>query len=264
MNKKHAVVSTLFLVASAAPSFAHDTWLQPRATRLVDGKEATIDLTSGVSYPKSETAITRDRLAMGGWRTGSAYGGFDTRDETAHSLALGISPSGSGVVVVFASTKPKLIELDADEVREYLIEINVPEEKRAEFAEAAGGQYRETFSKHAKTFVRLSDGDDDASCLSAVGLGIEFIPQRDPTNLAVGDELVVKAIKRSDEIEGLAVNLVNGKTGEAVMKRTNQSGMVSFPITSGGWWMVRATELRRQSDGSFESDFSTMTFFVDE
>ena len=65
-----------------------------------------------------------------------------------------------------------------------------------------------------------------------------------------------------DEMEQFAVGLVCGATGASELARTNESGMVSFSITSTGWWMVRGTELRKKSDGTFESDFVTMTFYV--
>jgi len=55
---------------------------------------------------------------------------------------------------------------------------------------------------------------------------------------------------------------VRGKTGDSQLLRTNEAGKVSFKISSAGWWLVRGTELRRQADGTFESDFSTMTFYV--
>jgi hypothetical protein len=33
------------------------------------------------------------------------------------------------------------------------------------------------------------------------------------------------------------------------MPRTNKTGMVLVKVTSPGWWMVRTTEVRRQSAG---------------
>jgi hypothetical protein len=57
---------------------------------------------------------------------------------------------------------------------------------------------------------------------------------------------------------------VCGATGEAIMPRTNKSGMMVVKITSPGWWLVRTTELRRKSAGVWESDFTTMTFYAEK
>jgi uncharacterized GH25 family protein len=111
----------------------------------------------------------------------------------------------------------------------------------------------------------VGDGDEaDATCVRPVGFAVELIPQSDPTALSVGDDLVVKAVRGGDdELESFAVGFTCGATGESELVRTNESGKVAFTISSAGWWMVRATELRRQADGTFKSDFVTMTFFVD-
>ena len=121
-----------------------------------------------------------------------------------------------------------------------------------EWASRGGdAQFHETYTKHAKTFVRVGDAGEDDTCRRPVGQAVELIPQRDPTALSVGDSLVVKVVRGGDdELEQFVVGIVCGKTGESLMRRTNQNGMVAFPITDSGWWMVRATELRRQSNGS--------------
>jgi uncharacterized GH25 family protein len=106
------------------------------------------------------------------------------------------------------------------------------------------------------------DGEDP-NCLRPVGLAIELLPQTDPTSLSVGDKLVIKAVRGGDdELEQFALGMVCADTGETQVHRTNEAGFAEFEITNTGWWMVRGTELRRQSDGSYQSDFTTMTFYV--
>lgn len=265
MNTKHALMATTVLFATALPCFAHDTWLMPRSPRATEDKRATVDLTSGMAFPKSESAIKSDRVASGGWRTSSAKGRADRYEDGDASLVAHYAPSGEGTAVLFVTLKPKEIELEADDVAHYFDEIGVPEALRREWEKTgADATFRETYTKHAKTFVRVGDGDEaDATCVRPVGFAVELIPQTDPTALSVGDELVVKAVRGGDdELESFAVGFVCGETGDVELVRTNESGKVAFTISSAGWWMVRATELRRQADGTFKSDFVTMTFYV--
>jgi hypothetical protein len=154
------------------------------------------------------------------------------------------------------------MDLDAEQVAHYLDEIGAPEAVRQEWDGESG--FHETYTKHAKTFVRLTGDDADPSCLRPVGFTIEFLPDRDPTAVKVGESLAVKAVKGGNEMESFAVGVVCGATGESTLLRTSKAGFVSFPITDGGWWLVRGTELRRKADGTWESQFSTMTFFVEE
>jgi uncharacterized GH25 family protein len=257
-------MATLFVLA-AIPCAAHDTWLLPRSEQLVDGKPALFDLTSGMSFPQLESPIKKDRITHGGWRRDSASGSFDGRTEEASSLAIQVTPTGQGTAVVFLSLGPKEIDLDAEEVAHYLDEIGASEGLRRDWEQAGDdATFHETYTKHAKAFVRVGDGGEDLTCLRQIGFPIELVPQRDPTSLSVGDDIVVKAVRGGDdELESFAVGFVCGETGETELRRTNESGMVAFTITDSGWWMVRATELRRKSDGTFQSDFITMTFFVE-
>jgi uncharacterized GH25 family protein len=259
--KRALLAAALMLIA--IPCAAHDTWLLPRDPRATEDKPAIVDLTSGTSFPKGESAIKSDRVASGGWRTSSANGHADRFEIGESSLVAQYAPSGQGTAVLFVTLKPKGIDLAADEVAHYFDEIGASESLRRDW-EKNGGTFHETYTKHAKTFVRVGDGNAaDATCLRPVGLAIELLPQSDPTSLAVGDELVIKAVRGGDdELEQFAVGIVCGKTGDSQLLRTNEAGKVSFKISSAGWWLVRGTELRRQADGTFESDFSTMTFYV--
>jgi uncharacterized GH25 family protein len=264
MNGKHVLVAIALTTLVALPCLAHDSWLIPRSPRVQEGKPVTVDLTSGMSFPKPESAIQHDRIAKGGWRTGTKSGRLDRWELGDSSLVMHFTAVGTGTAVMYLTLKPKDIDLDADEVAHYFEEIGASEAIRDEWKSRGGdAPFHETYTKHAKSFMRVGDGGEDPSCLRQVGSTIEFIPQRDPTALSVGDELVIKAVKGGDdELESFPIGLVCGATGESELRRTNESGMVAFTITRTGWWLVRATELRKKTDGTFESDFVTMTFYV--
>jgi hypothetical protein len=74
----------------------------------------------------------------------------------------------------------------------------------------------------------------------------------------------MKVIRGGLELESSPVFVVCGATGEAIMPRTNKTGMMLVKVTSPGWWMVRTTQLRHQSAGVWESDITTMTFYVEK
>lgn len=266
MKPKLILVAMAGVVLGVTPCFAHDTWLMPRSPVATDGKTLLVDLTSGAVFAQKETAIKANRVAHSGWRTGTGNGPIDGSKAADSSLVLQVSPSGTGTAVVFLSLNPNSIDMDSDEVADYFDEIGAPAALRRDWAdEGADAQFHETYTKHAKTFVRMSDDDgEDNTCLRPVGLTIEFIPQRDPTNLSVGDSLVVRAVGQVQELESFAVGIVCGATGESRLLRTNRTGFVAFPITDEGWWMVKGTQLRRNADGTFSSDFTTMTFYVSD
>ncbi len=258
-----ALVATILLLVAAVPALAHDTWLMPQEPQVVESESATVELTSG-TFPKAENAIAADRVKKGGWRTGTAKGKLDKWDEGSSSLVMHLTAVGHGTMVMWLTLKPQPIELSDDDVEEYFDEIGASESMRRDWENRAPGTvFKETYTKHAKSFMRVGGGGEDPNCLRPAGLAIELLPQRDPTALAVGDKLVVKAVRGGDnELEQFPIVLVNAESGATQVQRTNEAGFAEFEISDAGWWLVRCTELRRRSDGTYESDFSTMTFFV--
>jgi hypothetical protein len=247
MNRKLVLYVIAWSTTVVLPCFAHDSWLMPRTPQAQEDKPVTVDLTSGTSFPKLESPIKADRVFRGGWRTSDRKGRLDRWEEGDSSLVMHFTPNGEGTAVMYLTLRPKDIELDADEVAHYFEEIGASESMRDEW-ESRGGDavFHETYTKHAKAFMRVGDIGEDPTCLRQVGSAIEFIPQRDPTALMVGDDLVVKVVRGGDdEMEQFAVGLVCGATGDSELRRTNEAGMVSFPITDTGWWMVRGKVLRK-------------------
>jgi hypothetical protein len=212
-----------------------------------------------------ETAPDVDRIAKAEWRMGDKRGTIADFKKDGKSLVASGKVAHDGVAVIAVEFNPKPIELTPENVSEYLEEIAAPASVRKAYEQdgvAAG--WHETFTQHAKTYVKIGDGGDASGALGPVGFNIDFLPDSDPTALKVGDTLAMKLIRGGQELESSPVFVVCGATGEAVMPRTNKAGMMLVKITSPGWWMVRTTQLRHQSAGVWESDFTTMTFYVEK
>jgi uncharacterized GH25 family protein len=248
-------------LALASAARAHDTWMLAKTPP--SGATVTFGVTSGMSFPRIEAGPRSDRVAASGWRLGSRSGGFDGMQEGDSVLVVTGEIDGEGTAVGWIAFEPREIDLEEAEVAEYLDEIGAPESlRRAWESLGADRTWHEVYTKYAKAFIRLGDGGDDESCVPALGAAVELVPLRDPTGLAAGDELVVRVLKKGYAVEGQAVGAVCGADGRTTLKYSNQSGHVTIPIHRGGPWLIRATEVRRQSDGTWASDFTTMTFTV--
>jgi uncharacterized GH25 family protein len=256
-------VMMLGLVTSA--SVAHDTWIICDPFVVPSGRLLTVRMTSGEKFPTMESAPEVDRIAKAEWRLGDKSGTISDFKKDAKSLAASGKVANDGVAVITVEFKPKEIELKPEEVSDYLEEIAAPASVRKAYEQdGAKAGWHETYTRHAKTYVKIGSGGDATGALGPVGFNIDFLPDSDPTALKVGDTLALKVIRGGLELESSPVFVVCGATGEAVMPRTNQTGMMLVKITAPGWWMVRTTQLRRQSAGVWESDFTTMTFYVEK
>jgi uncharacterized GH25 family protein len=255
-----AVWSAVF----AVPVAAHDTWIVSGTPAIKAGGSAVLHVTSGVSFPKYEYAPEPLRLARAEWRVGENRGNITSFEKGDSTLMMRGRALNEGTAVVCVEFHPNDIDLEPEEVEHYLEEIGAPESVRRAWEEAGpGARFHETYTKRAKTYVRVGDGGSDPSCLEPTGFAIDFLPDRDPTSVKPGDTLAIRVVKGGDdEMEGLAVGAVCGADGRAMLQRTNQNGVVLVPIHAAGWWLIRTTELRRQVDGSWQSDFTTMTFYA--
>jgi uncharacterized GH25 family protein len=252
------------ITLGATVASAHDTWIVCDTPTIAAGGKALFHITSGMEFPKFESAPEPLRLKRADWRLGGQTGNATSFEKGEKSTTVGGRVTSEGTGVVCVEFHPKDIDLEPDEVEHYLDEIGAPEAVKRAWKEAGeNAPFHETYTKRAKTYVRVGNGGEDKSCLGSTGFAIDFLPDRDPTALKPGDTLAIKVVRGGDdEIEGLAVGAVCGADGTTTMLRTNQNGTVVVPIHAGGWWMIRATELRRHADGTWESDFTTMTFHV--
>jgi hypothetical protein len=266
---KHVLVwsgAAAALAVSAAPLVALDTWIVSDTPRIASGGSAVLHITSGMGFPKFEYAPEPLRLSRAEWRVGEHRGNISSFEKSDSTLVARGRAMNDGTAVVFVEFHPHDIDLEPEEVEHYMQEIGAPEAVQRAWEDAGeGAKFHETYTKRAKTYVRVGEAGEDRSCLAPVGFAIDFLPERDPTTLKAGDTLVIRVVKGGDdEMEGLAVGAVCGADGKTLLKRTNQNGVVVIPIHADGWWLVRATELRRKADGTWESDFTTMTFYAGE
>jgi hypothetical protein len=162
--------------------------------------------------------------------------------------------------------KPRLLELEPGKIEPYLREIHASESLRAAWAALPEPKrWRETYVKHAKTFVRIGEpAAGDRSWAQPLGLGLEVVPERDPTALGVGDTFAVRVLHAGEPLAGFVVGFVSaGETREHVVV-TDGEGRAAAPLDVPGLWLVHGTFLRRATaaEREWDSDFTTLVVDV--
>lgn len=259
----------LILLASllaAVPAFAHDTWLLPERFATEPGVVA-FEMTSGMDFPQADTPIAPGRVVRAAFRVGEATGSITDLTGTEHALRLAASLSTPGVAAVCVDLAPKVIDLKPDEVEEYLDEIGARELVRQRWLATEGRRWREEYTKHAKTFVRVG-GATDRSWSEPVGMFLEIVPRSDPTALAAGDTLTVRVLRDGSTVSNLMLVLHHGDGdgdgGGRQTQRTDAGGEATFTLHAPGRWLLAGTWLRAAPgpDIDWESHFTTLTLEV--
>jgi uncharacterized GH25 family protein len=255
----------LVLSGVAAPAAAHDTWLQPRRTSVLPGTIAQIDFTSGNKFATFDAAIKSDRIVTARARLNAKTIDIQPGAPDKKSLELRVPLSDPGIATIWLSLAPKSIELNRKEVQHYLDEIDAPALlMQAWYAGKGSKPWREIYSKHAKTFVRVGRPKADRSWSEPVGMPLEIVPEKDPTALRAGDEFPVRVLKNGAPLIDFSLGIVHdGKTNRA-FKKTDAAGRAVFKLARPGKWLLRGTELRSSNKPAtdWESDFATLSFEV--
>jgi uncharacterized GH25 family protein len=243
---------------------AHDTWILPSRPGVIPGQQVTFDLTSGMAFPTNEVGVKPDRLARASARLGEAVTDLVREVGGEKALRLKARFPQPGIAAVWIESKSRALELKPAEVKEYLQEIGAWNSVGRKWESEGQGRWRESYTKHAKTHVRVGRPDRDDSWARPVGMELELVPESDPTQIAAGEELPVRLLKNGQPAPDVAVGLVSANAKRASLSKTDSEGRVRLRLDRGGWWLIRATVLEPSSrpDLDWESRFATLTLFV--
>ena len=227
-------LTVAFALGAASPAAAHDTWLLPVRFALPSGARIEADLTSGMAFPRLESAVASDRLVAAALRVGSRTVRLEPASGTTALRLTAIAPA-AGIAALWVAARWRRLQ-----------------------------RGRETYSKLAKTYVRVGDGSDDRSWPEPVGLELEIVPLDDPTGVVAGHDLRLRILRARQPLAGFPLSAVAAGGREPIMRTTAEDGTVSFTLNRPGAWLLRGTLIEESAapDADWKSLFTTLTVTV--
>ena len=260
-------ICILLLAALLGVAFGHDTWLMAAQTKVKPNTTVTFDLTSGMAFPALDVGPKRERIQGAYYRLNNQSSDMTDIIAGEKSLQFKTKLSETGVATIWVKLPARRIELKPEEVKEYLDEVSAPESLRRQWAEMKEPKrWRELYTKHPKTFVRVGDPISDNSWNKPIGIFLEIVPEIDPTSLKDGDDFPIRVLKDGKPFADFALNAVTGGDKKGETRRTDHDGKVTFKMNKTGRWLLRGTDIRKsdQAETDYESDFATLTLEVSE
>lgn len=251
-----------FLVSKAR---AHDTWLIADQMRVAPKTTVTLDLTSGVEFPKLDVAPKPENVPAASLRLDGKIVQISDKSAAANSLQFKTELAQAGVAALWIKLPPRTLELKPAQVKMFNEEVNAPAELQQEYDKMPEPKHwRGTSTKNPKTFVRVGDAKNDSSWKEPVGLGLEIVPEKDPTALRVGDELPVRVLRNGAPFFGFTLNAVGAGDKPGETQKTDGNGRAEFKLTKAGRWLLKGVEAHKANhpDLDFESTSTTLTFEV--
>lgn len=265
--KKLTLLPALTLAISLSSSaLAHDTWLIPDQFNLAPKSTITLDMTSGMEFPKLDTGPKPERVQSAQCRLAGKTFEMTNKAAAPNSLQFKTELAEAGVATFWVKMPPRSIELKPEEVKEYLDEVDAPEALRKQWAEMKEQRWRESYTKHQKTFARVGEPATDLSWATPVGTFLEIVPEKDPTTLKARDDFPLRVLKEGKPFAGFSLNAVRAGQPKGETRKTDADGRVTFRVDVAGRWLLRGTDIRKskQADTDWESDFVTLTVEVKE
>jgi uncharacterized GH25 family protein len=261
--KQFSVLLALTLALSAQ---AHDTWLIPDQFTLAPKSTVTLDLTSGMEFPKLDVGPKPERVESAKCRLAGKTFDITNKSAAPNSLQFKAELADVGVATFWVKLPPRSLELKAEQVKEYLDEVDAPEALRRQWAEMKPQRWRESYTKHPKTFVRVGQPPSDRSWAEPVGMFLEIVPEKDPTALKAGDNFPLRVLKEGKPFAGFSLCAVSAGESKGETRKTDSDGQVTFRLAKAGRWLLRGTDIRKSNhpDTDWESDFATLTVEVKE
>lgn len=261
---------TLLLALSAAPSQAHDYWLEFQPLTPGAGDELALSLWVGEDFvAEAEKAMQRARTVALRHITRAADEDLlpETREGGTPIVQLRLDQPGGHLVAL--ERDPSHIQLRARKFNRYLkhegLTAALAERKRAgERLRRA----RERYQRYLKAFVQVGDAVDGVSTRT-VGHKIELVPERDLAALRPGDRLGVQLRFESKPLPGAKIEAFNRDAGTAAVSGqaavSDAGGRVEVTIDRAGAWVLRTVHMRRCAgctDADWESFWTSYSFAV--
>ena len=256
-----ALVAIATVAGLATAAAAHDTWLLPSSLRVPVGRAVTLHLTSGMLFPADDFAINPSRIKRADARLAGRTLPLGNRSRSDNATLYRWTPTAAGVAALAVELAPKVLELEPRLISVYLDEIGAAREVRTAWeAIPSPKRWRESYVKHAATFVRVGERAD-SGWVAPLGLGFELVPLADPTGVAPGGTLAVRVMRNGAPVAAQPVTLRREGDTTLTVLVSSVDGRVTARLGASGRYLLAATQLRRTSRANleWESDFVTLT-----
>ncbi len=291
-----------FLLFALTVLSSHDMYLKMGSYFLQPNQAAKIHLYNG-TFDLSENVITRDRmqdvsLAGNGNRMAVDTTQWSEKDGVT---ILDFQTGEAGTWVAGVSTRPRSIELSAEDFNNYLAHDGVTDMlKWREENNAMEEDAVEKYSKHVKTIFQVGDQLTD-DWKTKLGYPIEFLPLSNPYDLHPGHPLEVQLLWQGEPLANQLVYVGSKgadhdhghshdhseadhshENGQAhtheheaeehnhqeglTQLRTDEAGIIKVDISRKGEWYLRTIYLKTVDEPGLthESNWATLTFAIGE
>lgn len=254
----------LIVLVAAGQAMTHEMYLKSDNYHFKPEAEAILTLING-TFAESSNPISRNRM-----RDVSVVGAGKSQHPAASSWSdankssyLKFVTGKEGTYVAGVSTRPTVIEMKAEDFRNYLRLEGIPDTLASFDKGPRPEKVRERYSKHVRAIFQV--GDKRSSDFSeALGYPVEVILKNNPYQLKVGDDVSFQVLYQGRPVANQFINAGHIGLLNAYQLRTDKNGIAKFKITEPAGWYISLIHMQKVNapDADYESNWATVTFQV--
>ncbi|HLZ15415.1 MAG TPA: DUF4198 domain-containing protein [Cyclobacteriaceae bacterium] len=265
MKKGVITLSLIFLLRVMVQS--HEFWLQPQKFRYALGEEMIVDFVVGESFEGEPWDLKKNKIEK--LELSHLAGVVDLRQQVKIDAKekLKYKFTEEGTYLLSMQSNSAYIELAADKFNDYLKEDgleNVVEIRTR--TNTLDKPSKEFYSRHVKLLVQAGAKTAD-TFKKKTGMRIEIIPQQNPYLLKSGHYLQCLVLFDGKPLAHQMVKVWNKIGNASILQNTytEDDGMVKFPISSRGPWMVSTVRMipSEKPGADWQSFWSSLVFGIE-
>ena len=251
-------------LASCAPAFAHDFWIEPSSFRPPPGSELAVSLRVGEHFrgdpvPRADPRIVRFVLASA---AGDApIGGLPATDPAG---LINVGSPGFATIGYRSSRTP--ITLEAEKFEKYLADegldhVLLARKTRSEQAKPGS----EVYSRCAKSLIAVG-GTGDTGFDRALGFTLEVVAESNPLKLRAGQAMRARVLHEGKPLSGALVKAIALQDPDTTLtSRSGKDGRVALQLARKGVWLIKVVHMvpaPKETGVDWESLWASLTFEV--
>lgn len=260
MKKKILVLTVLV----ATLSQAHEFWLQPRKFQYKVGDEMIVDFMVGENFGGEFWDLARHKVERLEIHMGTTVKNLikDVTPTVGKNLTYKFDREGTHLVALESDFA--FIELDAGKFNDYLKEDgieNILAERKKNGTLETGA--KEFYKRYAKLIVQ-SGTKLDGTFRRSAGFRYELFPMTNPASIKSGDYLDCQLMWEGKPVPHTMVKVWSHVGNRIFLQNiyTENDGMIRFPISSPGAWMVSSVRMipSEKEGADYQSLWSSLVF----
>lgn len=261
--KKFLSVSLLFVATSL---LAHEFWLMPSKFRLNLNETFNLQLFVGEDFMGDIWANRKKRLLKLVHHTNNLQKDLTALALKSDSLPMPLKFDTEGTHLLSMESKNSFIALEADKFNDYLVDDGIENiyELRKQKGEL-NKPSKELYRRCAKTLIQVGSKFDE-TYKKNTQMTLEIIPQKNPYQMQVGDEMIVKVLFKNKPLPNKMIvawhKTDTEKTTHQKLK-TDAEGILKMKLDKSGYWMistVHMVEVKNNPDANYQSYWGNLTF----